>query len=249
MESVKRFLSTANTTDTGAGDGLGDGSGIDFGKGNGSGFIPGSGSGHSYIIFSGYGNGDSCTAGHDRCFGYGRGASTTADSPNTDAAGYGHGFGDVAHFCGHDVYDIDGMPTLIYQVHGNVARGAILRHDLTLKPCYIIKRDNMFAHGETLYEASRALDDKIFRGLSVDERMDEFILKHPHINKPYPCKDLDQWHHRLTGSCDMGRKSFAAACGIDIEHDSITVRQFLKLTRNEYGGKVIRLLERRLRDK
>ena len=46
----------------------------------------------------------------------------------------------------------------------------------------------------------------------------------------------------LTGSCEMGRKSFATSRGIDIEKDMLTVNEFIDLTKNAYCGEVIRQL-------
>ncbi len=56
---------------------------------------------------------------------------------------------------------IDDVPTIIKTVHGNVANGYILLDDLTLKPCYIAKHGNIFAHGDTLAEAISDLHKKI----------------------------------------------------------------------------------------
>lgn len=59
--------------------------------------------------------------------------------------------------------------------------------------------------------------------------------------------DLYEWHHRLTGSCELGRRQFAKDKGIDIEHGSMTVTEFIELTENAYGGEVIRHLKERLK--
>ena len=40
----------------------------------------------------------------------------------------------------------------------------------------------------------------------------------------------------------MGRKSFAKDHNIDIDHDEMTVEEFIKLTENAYGGGTIRKL-------
>lgn len=59
----------------------------------------------------------------------------------------------------------------------------------------------------------------------------------------YSGRDLYDWHHRLTGSCDMGRKAFADDHGIDVDTVELTVEEFIRLTRDAYGGDVIRKLE------
>ena len=194
----------------GLGDGSGDGSGYGFGNGNGN----GSGDG------SGDGNGDGS--------GYGDG--------NGDGSGYGNG---IKRFNRETVYRIDGVNTLIRSVRGNTAHGAILNGDLTLTPCYIVKQDNVFAHGETLREAMEALRDKLFEDMPEDDRIDTF-LRETDREKAYPTQYFYDWHHRLTGSCDMGRKQFACDHGVDLERGMMTLTEFLELTKDAYGGDVIR---------
>ena len=116
---------------------------------------------------------------------------------------------------------------------------------MTLKPCYVVKQDNKFAHGDTLEKAMHDLREKLFEDMSVEERIDAFIAAHSE-DKAYPNTDLYEWHHRLTGSCELGRRQFAKDKGIDIEHGSMTVTEFIELTKNAYGGEVIRRLKERL---
>ena len=113
--------------------------------------------------------------------------------------------------------------------------------DLTTKPCYIIKQNGMFAHGETLREARTAIVDKLLDGMSEEERIEAFVAEHK-ANTPYPNKDLYDWHHRLTGSCDMGRKAFVADHGLSLDGET-TVEEFIKLTENAYGGNTIKKLK------
>lgn len=60
------------------------------------------------------------------------------------------------------------------------------------------------------------------------------------MKKTYPTQYFYDWHHRLTGSCDMGRKQFARDNGVDLEHGTMTLTEFLELTKDAYGGAVIR---------
>ena len=124
----------------------------------------------------------------------------------------------------------------------NVAKGAILNFDLTLTPCYIVKEGNTFAHGETLHKAMAALRDKLFEDMPEEERIAAFVKEHK-VGIKYPVSDLYDWHHRLTGSCEMGRKAFAKDHNIDIDHDKMTVEEFVKLTEDAYGGGTIRKLK------
>ena len=157
-----------------------------------------------------------------------------------DGSGYGSGYGSgIKSFNRETVYRIDGVNTLIRSVRGNTAHGTIVNVDLTLTPCYIVKQDNVFAHGETLREAMEALRDKLFEDMPEDERIDAF-LRETDREKAYPTQYFYDWHHRLTGSCDMGRKQFARDHGVDLEHGMMTLTEFLELTKNSYGGDVIR---------
>ena len=72
-----------------------------------------------------------------------------------------------------------------------------------------------------------------------DERIAEFVKAHPNIDTEYPCEDLFRWHNTLTGSCEFGRRQFCSDHGIDLKSD-YTVRYFLDITKNAYGGSVIR---------
>jgi hypothetical protein len=136
---------------------------------------------------------------------------------------------------------VDEIPTIIRAVFGNTAKGYILNSDLTMRSCYIVKRGDVFAHGETLAEAVQAAEDKLFDDMPEEDRIASFWECHERDVK-YPATDFFAWHHRLTGSCEMGRKSFAADHGIDLDKDTYTVEEFVQLCGNSYGGGVIRRL-------
>lgn len=110
---------------------------------------------------------------------------------------------------------------------------------MTLTPCYIVKQDGFFAHGETLREAMEDLRDKLFEDMPEDDRI-EMFLSETDREKTYPTQYFYDWHHRLTGSCDMGRKQFARDHGVDLERGMMTLTEFLELTKDAYGGDVIR---------
>lgn len=159
--------------------------------------------------------------------------------------GRGDGWGDgrgVKSFSGAAVYMIDDVPTILTAIHGNTAKGYILRDDLTLEPCYLAKAGNRFAHGGTLDEAVADAREKLFDDMPEDERISVFLAAHERGVK-YPARDFYDWHHRLTGSCRMGRDEFVRAHGIDLENGMYTVEEFVEITRNSYGGAVIARLE------
>ena len=108
---------------------------------------------------------------------------------------------------------------------------------MTLRDCWIAKRGNFFAHGDTLHAAVEAVEAKWMENWSLDERIAEFMKTHPALDEEYG--DLFDWHHVLTGSCEFGRRQWCEEHGYK-PTDSITLRTFLTETAGDYGGDVIR---------
>ena len=227
MEDViKQFLAVSYSYGDGSGSGSGDGSGDGSGSGSGcDGYGYGSGYGDGYGYGSGYGDG----------YGYGDGSGYGSGDGYGDGDGYGSGVKEVN---GDTVYIVDDVPTIIKSVRDNIAQGFILQHDLTLTPCYVVKEQNRFAHGETLHDALSALQEKLYDDSTEEERIEAFRKKFPKYDTPYPNRDLFAYHRVLTGSCRMGRESFCKDRGIDLD-GSTTVREFVELTKDSYGGDVI----------
>lgn len=202
--------------------GTGDGSDIRHGCGSGpgSGIGDGSGGGYTYSF-----------CGSD---GYRDGTG--------DGSGVGSRYGGgIEKINGLEVHQIDRIQTVLYSVRGNVAKGAILLEDMTLEPCYIVKGNGYFAHGKNLHKAMDALEGKMLQGMPEEERIAAFVKAHPDYFKAYPNRDLYEWHHRLTGSCEMGRDAFVSGRGLSLDGET-SIEQFVELTKNAYGGSVIRKL-------
>lgn len=224
----------------GSGAGAGDGSGAGYGSGfggcagdyDGSGYGGGGGDGLGSGSGDGSGDGDGC--------GYGSGFGAGYGSVYGDGYGYGSGE-DIKFFCGSPVFIIDRIPTIITAVFGSYAKGYIIEQCLTLTPCYIAKQESHFAHGKTLSEAVSTVAEKAFEDMPEEERIAEFWKCHENGVK-YPARDLYDWHHRLTGSCEMGRNTFAAEHGIALNSDMFTVAEFVELCGKSYGGEIIRKL-------
>lgn len=196
---------------------------------------------------SGYGSGDGDGSGYG--YGYGDGSGYGSDYVYGDGDGYGYGsdyvygYGSgVSRFDGHPVAIVDDTKTVFYSIHGNVAKAAILQEDLTLCPCYVIKGGNCFAHGETLRQAQAALEQKLFSNMPIAERIQAFLTAFQ-PGQTYSNKLFFEWHNRLTGSCEMGRKAFAEQHGIDVENGTMTPEQFISMTENAYGCEIIRQLK------
>ena len=224
----------------GSGSGTGDGSGAGYGAGFGSSAGDYDGSGDGSGDCDGFGN--VFGGGSGDGFGSGCGYSDGSGCGYSDGSGDGSGDGaDIKFFCGSPVYEIDGIPTIITAVFGSYAKGYILEPCLTLTPCYIARRDSHFAHGKTLSEAVAAVAEKAFEDMPEEDRIAEFWKFHQKGVK-YPARDLYDWHHRLTGSCEMGRNTFAAEHGIDLNSDMFTVAEFVELCGKSYGGEIIQKL-------
>ena len=164
---------------------------------------------------------------------------------HTDFTGYGSGYGDgLKTINGHPVDMIDDVPTILLRIIGNMARGFIVRDDLSLAPTFVCKQGNTFAHGETLHKAREALLEKLFDDMPTEERIAAFCKEFKSGVKR-PAMDFFSWHHRLTGSCEQGRKEFVRQHSIDINHDELTSEEFFALTRDSYGGSIIRQTEDR----
>ena len=222
---------------------------ISLGSGSGSGLSCGGGS-------IGYGRGCGCGCDNNNGCGYGRGCGGGGFDDGYDGFGFGDtsgqgssyddgngcGFGSgLKSINGKKVYMVDGIATTISHIHGNTAKGTIVNNDLTETPCYIVKEGKYFAHSKTPAEAHQVLQDKLFDKMPTEERIAEFWKCHKKGIK-YPTKDFFEWHHKLTGSCLMGRQQFAKDHGVDLDGE-MTVEEFIKLTKNSFGGDIIKRLE------
>lgn len=222
---IKTFLGTTSVfvDGNGYGGGGGSGGGCSYGDGSGAGF--------------GSGGGDGYSNGSGNCFGDGYGCGVGGCGGSYSGKG-------VKELNGDNVYLIDCIQTIIKSVHGNIAQGFILKSDLTLQPCYIVKEQNYFAHGDTLHDAFTSLQEKLERlydESTEEERIEAFVKKFPDYDMPYPNRDLFAYHNVLTGSCRMGRESFCKDKGINLD-GSTTVRDFVFLTKDSYGSEIIRRL-------
>jgi hypothetical protein len=188
---------------------------------------------------SGDGDGDSGD-GYGSGSGYGYGYGDGSGDGDGDGSGSGYGSG-IKSINGQTAYEIDDVQTVIYSIHRNIARGAILNKDLTLSPCYIAKVDYLFAHGKTAREAVADATNKALQAQPIEERINSFVAKFG--TGKHPAKDYMDWHGILTGSCKMGRESFAKNNGI-VESDLYTIADFVGLTKNAYGGDVVKQIEK-----
>ena len=195
------------------------------GSGYGDGYGDGYGSGSGYGYGDGSGNGNGGGSGN----GYG------------DGSGSGCGYAPILEHNGNKVWNIDGISTVITQLRGNVAKGYILREDLTTKPCYVAKHGDHFAHGDTIREAVEDAGLKYLRSRDVEANIAEFKARFK-PGKKYAGHEFYRWHWVLTGSCRAGRKLFIEEKSIRLD-DEYTVQEFLNLCRDRYGWNIIKLIK------
>lgn len=192
----------------------------------------------SYGNGSGDGSGDGYGGGGSD-YGYGGDGSGGGGGYGGDGYGLGSGSGDrIKAINDQQVYMVDGISTLIDVCHETYAMGRILHSDLTTEKCFIVKQYGMFAHGETMRDARDALLGKLFDDMPEEERIEKFVESHD-LHERYTNRDFFSWHNRLTGSCLQGRTAFAQNHGIDLD-GSMTTKEFLELTKDSYGGDIIR---------
>ena len=242
-EQIKKFLSVSYGYGDGSGDGYGYGDGSGDGYGSGSGDGDGSGYGYGYGYGDGSGDGDGSGYGYGYGYGDGSGSGDGYGYGSGDGSGdgYGSGYG-IKMFDGDKVYIIDNVPTIINSIRNNVAKGFILNKDFTLEETFIVKENNNFAHGKTLHEAFQSLQEKLYDDSTEEERIRAFEEHFKDFTAKYPAKELFSWHHVLTGSCKQGRESFCRQNGIDLDKDVFTIYEFINLTKDSYGGEVIKKL-------
>lgn len=205
---------------SGNGDGDGDGSGVGMGYGSDSGL----GHGSNYSTYGTYDDGNDCGSGSLYCTGSGK--------------GYGDGIKEIN---GKEIYMVDDIPTIFKSIRNNIAKGFIVKSDLQFEPCYIVKENNQFAHGDTLKDAFMSLQEKLYDDSTEEERIEAFMNQFPEYDVKYDNMDLFVYHHVLTGSCRMGREAFMSTKGLSLDGQT-SVREFVKLTQDAYGGDIIKKL-------
>lgn len=217
----------------GSGDGSGDGSYSNYSYGAGSGYGSGSGSGSS----DGSGEGSGYGYGYGSVSGYGYGYGSFSGYGLV----YGYGGENIKSANGKWIFYIDGTPTIIKNIVGNLAKGFIFMQDFTMNPCYVVRDGHgLFAHGETAEGARRALEAKILESIDEDEAIEKIIEKFG-SGERHAAEEFYNWHHYLTGSCELGRKSFMENHGIQMD-DLFTIDEFIDLTKNDYGSEQIEKL-------
>ena len=236
-EKIKKFLSInydynnsiSNGYDISYNSGSIDNSYFNYGTGFGNSDGTGSGNGIGVCYNDSIGFG----------FGYGGGSGCV------DGKGFGYSkrsVNGIKEYNNHKVYIIDDIPTIIITIHNNYAKGYIINSDLVLYPCFIVKVGNYFAHGKTLKEALNDAIIKYNQNKPIKERINDFIKIYPSLDSIAEHKELYYWHNILTSSCEYGRNQFCNEHNLDKDNGTMSIKDFIELTKNVYGGDIIEQL-------
>lgn len=234
MENIMSFLYNGCGRGDGSGSSCGNGRGCNDGYNDGYGYGSGCGNGDGFGFGYGYGSGNG--SGIVDGFGFGCGIA------DGDGNGKGGGKG-VTEYAGKKVYTIDDIPTIIESVKGDIAKGYVLIENVYPVPCYIAKCGGFFAHGDTAKQAMLDARAKYEQNKPLEDRLAETVKTYPSLDTVVPNAELFVLHNTLTGSCTFGRDEFCRRHGIDKEHGSMTMREFITLTKSDYNGKIIQQLE------
>lgn len=138
----------------------------------------------------------------------------------------------------NEVHYVDNIPCIFHSIKGNIAKVTIINQwnyqDEGI--AYIAKNDYFFAHGKSIREAVEALNAKYYATLDTEGKIVEF--KKLFQNGAVDVKTLHTWHGILTGSCELGRSQFQKEHGLS-DDDTLTIDEFIALTKNAYGSAVI----------
>jgi len=153
MENIKNSVFIDNRYENDCDDELGHSSGYLEGDGYGS------GEGFGYGFDDGSGNGFGSGSGAGSRLGYGSGSGDDPGIGGRDGSGSGYGYAtDIKSINGQQIYNINDTGIIIGRTKHSIAKGLILKCDLTTEPCYVAKRNNIFEYGKTLQEAIKDLN-------------------------------------------------------------------------------------------
>lgn len=195
-------------------------------------FLSGSGSGDGSGYANGYGYGNGSGNGDGSGDGYGYGS------------GYGSGFGSgfiIQTFGKQKIYYIDNIPCIIHTIHNNIAKVSIIDIGFfKLTNMYIYKYNNIYAHGLTIQDAKKEAELKFISLQDTQYKIDLFHKTFKNSQK-YPFDEFYKWHTTLTGSCSTGKDYFISQNKIS-KTKKYTVKEFIEITKNAYGGEIIKQL-------
>lgn len=93
---------------------------------------------------------------------------------------------------------------------------------------------------QRLKEKYDSIDDK-YKRMSIDDKINAFIEEYD-LDEEVNVIELQKWHRILTNSCLVGRLKFMKEHKVN-DRSMVTVRDFIGMTKNDFGGDIIKKLE------
>ena len=128
-----------------------------------------------------------------------------------------------------EVQIIDGIKTIILQRKKNVIKGLFFND---LRPCYVVEKDGVYAHGATLKEAKESLIYKITDRDKNDYEDYTLDTKVTH-------EEAIKMYRVITGACEAGTRHFVENV-LAKKKEKYTVKEIIKLTEGQYGNETLK---------
>ena len=128
-----------------------------------------------------------------------------------------------------EVQIIDNVKTIILQRKKNIIKGLFLSN---LRPCYVVEKDGVYAHGATLKEAKESLIYKITDRDKSDYENYTLDTKVTH-------EEAIKMYRVITGACEAGTKYFVENVLAE-KKEKYTVKEIIKLTEGQYGNEILK---------
>ena len=128
-----------------------------------------------------------------------------------------------------EVEIIDNIKTIILQRKKNVIKGLFLYN---LQPCYVVEKDGVYAHGETLKEAKESLIYKI-----ADR--DKSDYENYTLDTEVTHEEAIKMYRVITGACEIGTRNFVENVLVK-KKEKYTVKEIIKLTKGQYGNETLK---------
>ena len=127
-----------------------------------------------------------------------------------------------------EVEEIDGIKTIILKRKQNVIHGLYLD---SLKPCYVVEKDGVFSHGDTIKEAKDSLIYKI-------SNRDTSMYENYTLDTEITFEDAIKMYRCITGACESGTRHFVENVLKD-KKKKYKISEVIELTKGQYNNEVL----------
>ena len=127
-----------------------------------------------------------------------------------------------------EVQIIDDIRTIVLNHKKNVIKGLYLD---SLNPCYVVEKDGVFSHGDTLKEAKESLIYKI-------SNRDKSMYEDYTLDSVVTFEDAVKMYRVITGACEAGTRNFVQ--GLAKRKKKYTVAEIITATQGQYGNETFK---------